>query len=143
MFKDNNSFKTGLLRKNLDVHVDNPTNTDYLKYDTTLQKWINAAVGGGGLFLFNTQNKVFADSPVAAIVGDFYLCDTTLGNIIVNLPAAALSLNYTIVVKKLITSGKVTVNGNIYDDPANTSWILTKKGETYLFISDGVFWYVW
>jgi len=104
----------------------------------------------GKLVLLNpTALKAFADSPVSAAAGDLVTCDTTNGNITVNLPTAPA--DKTLVCVKHITRGgtnTITINTGgtdvINKAAGATSYTLTVTGQDVIFqyqASTGI-WYV-
>jgi hypothetical protein len=79
----------------------------------------------------------------AATDRQFILCDTSGGNITLNLPAAASSTNAQISIKKTDAANTVTIDGNGAEtiDGAATA-VLSSQWEMISIICDGTSWFI-
>lgn len=92
----------------------------------------------------NVVNKVFGDSPYTAADCDYIMYDATGGNSTVNLPAAATSANFYIVVKKVDASANtVTIDANLSEtiDGATTA-VISNQYTSLTFVCDGSEWHI-
>lgn len=87
---------------------------------------------------FTVASKATGDSPYSASWGELVLCNTSGGNLEVDLPAAGSNGGKTIHIKHVTAGNTLTIDGNSSETiDGNATVTDTTAGNSYLVASDG------
>jgi hypothetical protein len=87
---------------------------------------------------FTVASKATGDSPYSASWGELVLCNTSGGNLEIDLPAAGSNGGKTIHIKHVTAGNTLTIDGNSSETIDGSATVTdTTAGNSYLVASDG------